>query len=490
MSYIIQKIVDAIDGVYNARSSEDDKDLAFLILQYGGPGLLDIVHRALNFPSTNTAYRLLQSSREFINSSVNTAMDKFVKNIDILEDHPLYGYMLKIDETYVEPRVRWNPRDNCLYGLCYEHARDRDLTFSDYAHVEDLADLVQKGEVHVPKETMVIACGSNSPSGKVQVVAALPTCSKDELEYQANLIDTISSNFKTQHGAPLLNWLTDGDPTRRQIFDSLMSHELDEDSPLYPVISKLRLVDQQVGRNEETTNFDAKHLAKRLRTCIVGGNFKIGDVILSRSDMAKLLACVPNDSSHSTDRLLQPKDKQNVPLAIQLLLLYCKAVDDVEKLKTVSFKISSVAEELHLLKYVIEGVMCTYVDPKITIEEQLRKISLASHVLMILQRIIKIFIPNQLYHDLQASYEDAFFCATKWKIHHSDLPLFLMLCSNDVLERFFGNVRAKYRQCLIDNLEIIYATRAIQICTDMMFKHPEWFKKSRMYYVTYLFRLF
>ena len=50
LSYVIQKIVDAVDGVYNVRNSEKDKDLAFLILQYGGPGLLDIVHRALNFP--------------------------------------------------------------------------------------------------------------------------------------------------------------------------------------------------------------------------------------------------------------------------------------------------------------------------------------------------------------------------------------------------------------------------------------------------------
>ena len=60
--------------------------------------------------------------------------------------------------------------------------------------------------MHVPKETMVIACSLNSPSGRVQVVAALPTCSKNEIQYQANLIDTISSNFKTRHGAPLLNW--------------------------------------------------------------------------------------------------------------------------------------------------------------------------------------------------------------------------------------------------------------------------------------------
>ena len=130
LSYIIQKNVDA-------RSSEEDKELAFLTLQYGGPGLLDIVHRALNFQSSSTAYRLLKSSRNFINSSVNTEMNKFVENIQLVDSEPLHGYMLKIDETYVEPKVRWNPRDNKLYGLCYEHSSDKDLRFSDYTCVGD-----------------------------------------------------------------------------------------------------------------------------------------------------------------------------------------------------------------------------------------------------------------------------------------------------------------------------------------------------------------
>ena len=68
----INKIVDAIDGVYNPQNSENDKDLAFMILQYGGPGLLDIVHKAINLPSTSSAYRLLKKSQEMIVSSVTS----------------------------------------------------------------------------------------------------------------------------------------------------------------------------------------------------------------------------------------------------------------------------------------------------------------------------------------------------------------------------------------------------------------------------------
>ena len=50
----------------------DNKELAFLILHYRGPGLLDIVHKAIQLPSTlttTTTYRLLISSRPIKSST-------------------------------------------------------------------------------------------------------------------------------------------------------------------------------------------------------------------------------------------------------------------------------------------------------------------------------------------------------------------------------------------------------------------------------------
>ena len=37
VSYIIDNVVKAIKGLYNACSSDDDKDIALLIYQFGGP---------------------------------------------------------------------------------------------------------------------------------------------------------------------------------------------------------------------------------------------------------------------------------------------------------------------------------------------------------------------------------------------------------------------------------------------------------------------
>ena len=435
LNYVVDKLVDAIDGVYNPHSSEDDKDLAFLIHQYGGPGLLEICHRALGFSSTSTSYRLLQKSKQVIHSSVVTPIDKFIDNIEIYEENPKYGFMLEIDETYTDKKVRWNPRDNRLYGFCYEHGRFENLEFTDYDSVENLSDMVKNGLLHVPKESMVVTCSSNSVNCKVQVVAALPTCSKKEIDFQASLIDKISTNFVEKNGAPLLNWSTDGDATRRRLFDGLMSYDLSISSAIYPVISRLRLMDTKVGRNEETVNFDAKHITKRIRTSIIGGNFSIGDVTLTKGDVEKVLSCAPNEFPHSTAQMLNPLDKQNAPLATSTLLQFQKAVLDVNKLKSSSFRIAGVSIELFLFSFVIDGILLTYTNVKLSIKEQLETISLAAHILLILQRTLWSFIPNQLYHDIQASFEDAFYCAAKWKVHHPDLPLYLMLCSNDIIER-------------------------------------------------------
>ena len=49
---------------------------------------------------------------------------------------------------------------------------------------------------------------------------------------------------------------------------------------------------------------------------------------------------------------------------------------------------------------------------------------------------------------------------------------YVILCSNDPIERFFCDL-LKYKQSVVDNLELIFPTRARQFCTDLMIKDPE-----------------
>ena len=66
IQYILGKCTDAVAGVYKARFDQDDKDLAFLVLKFGGPSLLDILYRANVLPSTSLAYRMSKKGISFI----------------------------------------------------------------------------------------------------------------------------------------------------------------------------------------------------------------------------------------------------------------------------------------------------------------------------------------------------------------------------------------------------------------------------------------
>ena len=114
--------------MYNPNSSEDDKDLAFLILQYGGPGLLHIVNRAIKFPCTSRAYKLLKTKGLVVQSAIDTPFERFIGNVCVKKENPKHGCMLKIEETYHESKVQWNINDNKMYGLCYEQTATKNLT--------------------------------------------------------------------------------------------------------------------------------------------------------------------------------------------------------------------------------------------------------------------------------------------------------------------------------------------------------------------------
>ena len=90
IGYIVNKLVDAIDGIYRPNPSQDDKDLAFLILQFGGPGLLDIVHRAIGFPSTSTAYKMIKGTTQ-MSSAIDVKTEDIINNIKINDDLPTYN---------------------------------------------------------------------------------------------------------------------------------------------------------------------------------------------------------------------------------------------------------------------------------------------------------------------------------------------------------------------------------------------------------------
>ena len=170
ISAIVGKVVDAVAGVYTPHPDQDDKDLAFVIWQIGGPALLDICHKAIDFPCTSTAYNMIKG-KKFINSSFDTDAEAALENLKIATDAPKYGGMLKVDETYVDAKVKWCPLDNRVYAFCYDHTRNIDLHLNSYDDITHLAELVEAGTIHICKECMVFVCTSNALKENTQISA-------------------------------------------------------------------------------------------------------------------------------------------------------------------------------------------------------------------------------------------------------------------------------------------------------------------------------
>ena len=51
IGYIIQKLSDSVQGMYNPHYHTDDKELSLLVLKLDGPALLEILHRPKGFLS-------------------------------------------------------------------------------------------------------------------------------------------------------------------------------------------------------------------------------------------------------------------------------------------------------------------------------------------------------------------------------------------------------------------------------------------------------
>ena len=383
-----------------------------------------------------------------------------------------HGQMLKMDETFIDQRVRWCPNDNSLYGFCYEHGRNLELEFENYEDIEHLSELVISNQLHVPKDCLTIIQSINGMESKVKALVEWPTCSKKEIDIQKMLIRKLSDSFAQKNGAPYLCWASDGDPTRRQIFYSLMKTKLSSSSDIFHIISKVRLIDMMVGTLEETVDYDAKHLAKRFRNYLIGNTVMIGSSRLYPADIKKILEASPYKPRNSVDELMNPKDKQNVSLATEVLIMFRYAVFYGD-LEPTNFRIGNLRPALTELCHVIDGVLSIYSYVDYGIEDQLKAISKASHTLLFLYRKYVKVVPNVMYHDLQGTFQNIFFCVAKYKVYHPHSPLFLMLLGTDVLERLFGNMRMKLKSGF-DNLDIIYCSRAMEEVERIMESHPSW----------------
>ena len=401
-------------------------------------------------------------------------------NTTLNQENSSYAFSIKADETFVTARPRYDSKDDDVQGLCSCHGVEY-LKFSTYEEAEKLCEAVKNGLVHVPTEITVVGGCSMDSSDPVQVISAMPTCDKKDFEGGLEMFKQLSEEYTRKTGKDLCNFSTDGDATRRQIFNELLSYDLDPTSSLGEMLCDIDLLDLQVGIHNETVSYDPKHLVKRCWTAFINESVTVAGISVKKSDIKALFSSLPNANSLKIDGLIHPKDKQNVPSATEFLLLFIEVMTTIPQ-KDFPYRLIPVYNQLTMLANVFEGVLSFYVYLDKDISSQLVAFSLAAHSLFYLTRsnATKI-IPNQLYHDLQSTFIDALFCCAKAKLFFPDKPLYLVKNGTDSLERVFCLLRMKVKNASLDYLTLLHCIGSLLRCDHILNeKHPDWSRKSRL----------
>ena len=139
--------------------------------------------------------------------------------------------------------------------------------------------------------------------------------------------------------------------------------------------------------------------------------------------------------------LLNPKDPQDVPRAVQLILLIIDLRNLDQDLLQTPAEVASFNAIL-LLGKVLDGFLRPFIDPTMSLSAQIESFVTFAHLsasLYILNGTA--FMSNQLYGDLQATVKNAIFRVAKAQILDSELEMHFSLLGDDTLETLFGRAR-------------------------------------------------
>ncbi|KAF9033098.1 hypothetical protein BDZ89DRAFT_1131159 [Hymenopellis radicata] len=462
---LLKRVELAAAGKYRPRDYTDtDRDLAMAFYELGGAPDVQVSDGVANI---QTLFRPLE----------NITPTKC-------------GHSLALDEVASNGTLVYLPETDEMAGLCREHVGDLPggVTMgSDLTNVMAAAQAVKGQKVHIGKEITCAAICSHSETGYgAKPIVISSTCKHGTVYNSVRLIMTClrawkDAAFGASTWGPIWAIASDGDATRRaSMYAICMRRKLSPSSSLYRRLRGCIGLNLWVGEDDITMDFDYKHIFKRLCTLfcskegLMVNGISINKLLLSQW-LEKLTAFDWSDTS--IHALLNPKDPQDVPRAIQLLL----HVSSLRDLDTSDFSPADQAihKSLSLLGEAIHGLIQPFIDPSMSLSDQITSLITAAYIICALYRVhVTSFISNQLYGDLQCMIKNALFHVAKTQDLDPNLKVFLCLLGDDVLETLFGRVRMiGGHSPNVDIAEFANRCRSALNLDDIFSRHPLWERK-------------
>jgi hypothetical protein len=287
--------------------------------------------------------------------------------------------MIKMDEIAIRPKCVWLERTNDIVGFCYNHVPQyfescqfiNHYSLEEFKHRFTLENGVR--EIHLANDALCITiCQIRETKSIPMPILVLP-CNHSlyQIKDAIRIIDEIFQELNPN--AHLINIGTDGDHYRRKLLNSLRFKSFND------FWNQLPLFDSNFVYGRLTINFDTKHVCKRLRGRLISD--KNSTKCIQRGINKSHLESIFPEMIY----LLNPKDYQNVPYAVQLLT----GLDKINQMAPPNNLIQDVYVEIKCFNEIIKPLLNIFVNPKVNLVDQLSDLSYASHLLFHIYRTHK-----------------------------------------------------------------------------------------------------
>ncbi|KAF8997362.1 hypothetical protein BDZ89DRAFT_1122423 [Hymenopellis radicata] len=468
-----------------------------LFWRLGGNRLAQIAHRSLHqIPSLSTIRRNSTMPRITPSYGRPTTVEiesniRGVLSLDELlasrQESGAAGvkHMIAMyDELSTEKRIRWDYVKDCFLGPCRDHAGDMSMTFNTVGDLVELFESLDSGQIHYASEATVGALGILSDNTRIygaRPILVSGTCKRETGPQHAKVLNTVMdaiNNTKATTNLRVVSIASDGETKRgAALYEITCKFPLPTSSPIYPLLKPLTFMNLLVGDDDITCDKDYKHIFKRLRNRLLRkSGIHVLDRLITPSIIRKHLRQAGGTSEH-IHSLFKPDDKQDVPLAYMLMRdiwslpeLSSANVEDVETRKT-----------LRLLGTFFRYLIFPYICVDLSLSEQLRYLSAAVHVAMIMFRQSgRKFIPTLLYMDIMIMVKNVFFCLVKGKVDTPDGYFWVILLGTDRLETIFGILRTIIgTDSNMDLLQLVTRITGSVEVSNILVQHPEWDSRPR-----------
>ncbi|KAJ7464012.1 hypothetical protein FB451DRAFT_1492107 [Mycena latifolia] len=482
---------------YNPKGfTEDDYMIGLCVLRLGGARLADILHRALGLPGLTTlrkhaVIRPLRASpgRPTV-AEIEENIDAYTEGEDLPTGPPrIVHRVVMLDEIAVERRARWDDKTNMILGACREHCANVPLEFATVDDATSFFDALQKEEIHLATEATVVAIGALSKDPQMynpRPICISGTCKRETGTEHAEFLRTVHTGVENRrtHGNIIyrtISYASDGEAKRGAAFvQEFMKFNLQSTSPIHPLLAPLIFMNFRVGLDDLTFDKDFRHVIKAFRSLVMRlMGIKLLRFLITPAIVKQHLRAAGN-TTERINSLLNPNDKQDVPLAYQLLKELWSLPD---ALPSDSPGFTAARKALQILGKLGYHLVMPYICVTLSLREQFTHLSAAAHLLLILftsDCAGTAFMANQTFVNIMLMIKNAFFCVAKAKVDLPDSEFFLNLLGTNRVEKLFGLIRtAKGSDSNVDIYQLAGRASNLTEISKILTLRPHWDRGPR-----------